>query len=109
MASGRFLESDIATWSDADYRRLLAEIEPIFLAKQGTPDGSRRDVLFDLIEAYEQERYQIAEWLAKPSAPETAVAIGGPPGLVVRDVELLNLTASGSRLISARVCVNNVT
>ena len=60
-----FVESDITTWSEADYRRLLTEIEPLFLADNGTPSSERADMLFERIEAYEQAHYQIAQWLEK--------------------------------------------
>lgn len=37
----------------ADYRAALAEIERLFEAKRGTPEGDRLDVLATLVEAYE--------------------------------------------------------
>jgi len=37
----------------ADYRAALAEIERLFDAAPGTPDGDRLDVLTTLVEAYE--------------------------------------------------------
>jgi HTH-type transcriptional regulator / antitoxin HigA len=37
----------------ADYRAALAEIERLFDAKRGTPEGDRLDVLTTLVEAYE--------------------------------------------------------
>ena len=46
-----FVESDVATWSDADYRRLLAELDPIFQAVPGDPTFDRSIRLVDLIEA----------------------------------------------------------
>ena len=66
-----FVESDITTWGEADYRRLLTEIEPLFLADTGTPASERADVLFERIEAYEQAHYQIAQWLEKGQLPAT--------------------------------------
>jgi len=43
----------------ADYRAALAEIERLFDAKRGTPDGDRLDVLATLVEAYEARQQPI--------------------------------------------------
>ena len=42
-----------------DYKAALAEIERLFDAKPGTPDGDRLEVLATLVEAYEQQHYPI--------------------------------------------------
>jgi HTH-type transcriptional regulator/antitoxin HigA len=41
----------------ADYEKALAEIECLWGAKSGTPEGDRLDVLATLIDAYEAEHY----------------------------------------------------
>jgi HTH-type transcriptional regulator/antitoxin HigA len=41
----------------ADHKRALAEIEQLWGAKSGTPNGDRLDVLATLIEAFEKEHY----------------------------------------------------
>ena len=43
--------------SEADYDKALAEVERLWGAKCGTPDGDRLDVLVTLIEAYEDKHY----------------------------------------------------
>ncbi len=43
----------------ADYRAALAEIERLFDAKRGTPEGDRLDVLATLAEAYEARHLPI--------------------------------------------------
>ena len=43
--------------SETDYEAALAEVERLWGAKSGTPDGDRLDVLATLIDAYEAERY----------------------------------------------------
>lgn len=43
----------------ADYRRALAEVERLWGAKAGTPEGDRLDILATLIDAYEGEHYPI--------------------------------------------------
>ena len=43
--------------SEADYESALAEVERLWGAKSGTPDGDRLDVLAMLIDAYEAEHY----------------------------------------------------
>jgi len=42
-----------------DCKAALAEIERLFDAKPGTPDGDRLDVLTTLVEAYEQQHYPV--------------------------------------------------
>lgn len=39
----------------ADYKRALAELEHLWGAKSGTPEGDRLDVLATLLDAYETE------------------------------------------------------
>ncbi len=43
--------------SERDYDRALAEVEELWGAKVGTPQGDRLDILATLIEAYETEHY----------------------------------------------------
>jgi HTH-type transcriptional regulator/antitoxin HigA len=45
--------------SKADYANALAEVERLWGAKRGTPEGDRLDVLATLIDAYESEHYQM--------------------------------------------------
>lgn len=40
-----------------DYEKALAEVEQLWGAKSGTPNGDRLDVLATLIDAYEAEHY----------------------------------------------------
>jgi HTH-type transcriptional regulator/antitoxin HigA len=41
----------------ADYKASLAEIERLWGARSGTPEGDRLDILATLIDAYENEHY----------------------------------------------------
>jgi HTH-type transcriptional regulator/antitoxin HigA len=41
--------------TEADYEQALAEVERLWGAKSGTPDGDRLDILATLIDAYETE------------------------------------------------------
>jgi HTH-type transcriptional regulator/antitoxin HigA len=43
--------------SEEDYDKALAEVERLWGAKLGTPDGDRLDILVTLIEAYEDKHY----------------------------------------------------
>ncbi len=43
----------------ADYGRALREIERLWGAANGTPEGDRLDVLATLVEAYEQKHFPI--------------------------------------------------
>ncbi len=45
--------------TEADYEVALAEVEQLWGAEPGTPDGDRFEVLFTLVEAYEEKRYPI--------------------------------------------------
>ena len=42
-----------------DYERALVEVERLWGAKIGTPDGDRLDILATLIDAYEAEHFPI--------------------------------------------------
>jgi HTH-type transcriptional regulator/antitoxin HigA len=41
----------------SDHKKALAEVERLWGAKSGTPEGDRLDVLATLIDAYESEKY----------------------------------------------------
>lgn len=43
--------------SETDYEAALAEVERLWGAKSGTPDGDRLDVLATLIEVYEEKHH----------------------------------------------------
>lgn len=43
--------------SEADYERALAEVERLWGARSGTPEGDRLDVLATLIDAYEARHH----------------------------------------------------
>jgi HTH-type transcriptional regulator / antitoxin HigA len=43
--------------SEEDYEAALAEIEVLWGAEEGTPEGDRLDVLATLVDAYETEHY----------------------------------------------------
>jgi len=43
--------------TDQDHRQALAQVEKLWGAREGTPDGDQLDVLVTLIEAYEERRW----------------------------------------------------
>ena len=43
--------------TEADYEAALAEIERLWGARVGTPEGDRLDILATLVDAYENEHY----------------------------------------------------
>jgi len=45
--------------TEADYEKALAEIERLWGARIGTPEGDRLDILATLIDVYENEHYPI--------------------------------------------------
>ena len=46
--------------TDADCEKALAEIDEIFGARPGTPEGDRLEALIALVEAYEDEHHPIS-------------------------------------------------
>lgn len=73
----------------ADHRAALKEVERLWDAAPGTPDGDRAEILVTLIEAYEARHFPIP-------APDPIAAIEfmmEQKGLVRRDIE----PAIGSR------------
>jgi HTH-type transcriptional regulator/antitoxin HigA len=46
--------------TEEDYQAALSEIERIFDAERGTPDGEKLEILAILVESYEEEHYPIA-------------------------------------------------
>src|SRR5712692_3068259 len=59
----------------ADYERTLREIERLWGAEKGTPEGDRLDVLATLVEAYEQKHFPI-----DPPDPIEAIRFRLEPG-----------------------------
>jgi HTH-type transcriptional regulator / antitoxin HigA len=45
--------------NDADHRRALAEIEQLWGAADGTPEGDKLDILVTLVEAYEERHWPL--------------------------------------------------
>lgn len=67
----------------ADHRQALKEIESLMMAKSGTPEGDRLDILVTLVEAYEKKHYPI-------DLPDPVEAIKfrmDQSGLTVKDLE----------------------
>lgn len=71
--------------TDADYESGLAEIERLWGAMAGTPEGDRLDVLATLIDAYETEHHPI-----DPPDPIEAIKFRmDQQGLTRRDLEAI--------------------
>jgi HTH-type transcriptional regulator / antitoxin HigA len=69
--------------SEADYEAALAEVERLWGAKSGTPDGDRLDVLATLVDAYEAEHHPM-----DPPDPIEAIKFRmEQQGLTRRDLE----------------------
>jgi HTH-type transcriptional regulator/antitoxin HigA len=69
--------------SEADYEAALSEVERLWGARSGTPEGDRLDVLATLIDAYESERHPI-----DPPDPIEAIKFRmEQQGLTRRDLE----------------------
>ena len=67
----------------ADYETALSEIEELFEAELGTPEGDRLEVLTTLVEAYEDAHYSIPS----PDPIEAIRYYMESRGLVRRDLE----------------------
>lgn len=46
--------------TDADHRRAVEEIDRLWGAAEGTPEGDRLDLLVTWVDAYEQGRWPLA-------------------------------------------------
>ncbi|MBN9070106.1 MAG: helix-turn-helix domain-containing protein [Rhizobiales bacterium] len=69
--------------TEADYDAALAEVERLWGAKSGTPDGDRLDVLATLIEVYEEKHHPM-----DPPDPIEAIRFRmEQQGLTRRDLE----------------------
>jgi len=71
--------------SQADYESALKEIERLWGAKSGTPDGDRLDVLATLVDAYESEHYP----MDRPDPVEAIEFRMEQQGLTRRDLQQL--------------------
>ena len=67
----------------ADYRTALKEVERLWDADPGTPDGDRVDILTTLIEAYEAKHFPIAA----PDPISAVLFMMDQKGLSRRDLE----------------------
>jgi HTH-type transcriptional regulator/antitoxin HigA len=85
--------------SEADYQAALAELERLWGAKAGTPDGDKLDVLATLIDAYERQH----EPMDPPDPIEAIKFRMEQQGLTRRDLESL----IGSRARVAEVLNRN--
>jgi HTH-type transcriptional regulator/antitoxin HigA len=45
--------------NDADHKAAVAEIERLWGAAEGTPEGDKLDILITLVDAYEEKRWPI--------------------------------------------------
>lgn len=69
--------------TESDYQEALAQIDVIFDAQPGTPDGDLLEILAILVEAYEEQHYPIA-----PPDPIEAIEFHCERlGLTRRDLE----------------------
>ena len=62
--------------TDKDHGTALAEIEALWGARDGTPEGDRLEVLVTLVEAYEDRRWPVAD-MDPIEAIEAAMAHDG--------------------------------
>ena len=82
-----------------DHKTALAEIERLFDAKPGTPDGDRLDVLATLVEVYEQQHYPILP----PDPVEAILYFMETRGLSRKDLEpYLGSRAKVSEVLNRR-------
>jgi HTH-type transcriptional regulator / antitoxin HigA len=69
--------------TEADYNAALAQIERLWGAKSGTPEGDRLDILATLVDAYENQHHAI-----DPTDPIEAIKFRmEQQGLTRRDLE----------------------
>ncbi len=68
---------------EADYEEALAEIERLFSAQPGTPEGDHLDVITTLVEAYERRHHPVLP----PDPIEALLYHMESRGLTRRDLE----------------------
>src|SRR5215470_19354527 len=54
--------------TDDEHRQALAEIEQLWGAAEGTPEGDKLDILVTLVEAYEEQRWPLKGLVALAAA-----------------------------------------
>jgi HTH-type transcriptional regulator/antitoxin HigA len=79
--------------SEADHRAALAEVDRLWAAEPGTPEGDCVDVLTTLIEAYEAKNHPINHPIPPPDPIAAIVFMMEQKGLTRRELE----PAIGSR------------
>jgi HTH-type transcriptional regulator/antitoxin HigA len=85
--------------TEEDYEAVLAEIESLWGASYGSPEGDRFDVLVTLVEAYEQKHYPIEP----PDPIEAILHQMESQGLNRRDLEpLLGSRGRVSEILSRK-------
>ena len=84
---------------EADYEAALKEVERLWGAKSGTPEGDRLDVLATLIDAYEAQNFSI-----DPPDPIAAILFRmEQQGLTRKDLEpILGARKSVSEVLSRK-------
>ena len=89
-----------AILTNKDYGQAMARMNAIFHAEMGTPEGDERDALFDLIEAYEDKRYD----MVLPSLPEALKSYMEEHGLTTDDLaQLVGDQQKASAVLSGRM------
>ena len=56
--------------TDKDHRAALAEIEKLWGASLGTPEGDKLDILVTLVERYEERRWPLKSRRSKSKAAQ---------------------------------------
>ncbi len=85
--------------SEVDYEDALAEIEPLFDAKPGTSEADRLEVLVALVEAFENQHYDIP----LPDPVEAIIYFLESRGLTREELELhLGSRARVSEILNRR-------
>jgi HTH-type transcriptional regulator/antitoxin HigA len=85
--------------TEADYEAALQEIDRLWGAPYGSPEGDRMDVLVTLVEAYEEKHYPIPP----PDPIEAILHTMESQGLTRRDLEpFLGSRARVSEILNRR-------
>jgi HTH-type transcriptional regulator / antitoxin HigA len=85
--------------TEADYEAALQEIDRVWGASYGSPEGDKLDILVTLVEAYEEKHYPIPP----PDPIEAILHTMESQGLTRRDLEpLLGSRARVSEILNRR-------
>src|SRR6204780_2156097 len=88
--------------TDKDHRAALAEIEKLWGAASGTPEGDKLDVLVTLVETYEERRWPLKSRRRFDPGDVLPYAINEPGHSQAQLAEILGSRSRASEVLARR-------